>query len=292
VTSGLSDIGRALRLPESAGVTWRQLTMALVPGLPQIRAESAGLQFLGWSILGLWGSVLLIAVAFLGSGFSTLMAFACVSIHCFSISLLLTPQLQGTPLAFRLIAGVSVYIVVLLGLYWPASIGLRQIAQVLPINGLRSRTTLANGDILLYTGRWTRPSQWHRGDLVVVSLGGANYANAYVRGGFNVDRIIAGPGDFVRIAKGVLSVNGEAPPPEFSPIGPVADLPDAELDVAPGTYVVLPSVLPWLAHGNVGDQRIRMLWNAAVIPEDEIRGRVLLRVRPWTRFGYPDGGQQ
>lgn len=287
--SGLADVGRSLRLPEASGVSWSQVAMALVPGLPQIRSHSVGLRLLGWVVLGLWGLGLLVALACVGTGFSMLVAFGCVSIHCFSISLLLTPQLQGTSLPFRLVAGVSVYIVVLLGVYWPASLGLRQIAQVLAINGITKQDTLANNDVLLYTGGWTRPSKWHRGDLVVVAVGESRTGNAYVREGLNVDRIIAVPGDTLRIAKGILTVNGETPPPECWPIGSITDMPDTELEVTGNTYVVLPSALAWFVHGNVGELRTRVLWNVALVPQDAIQGRVILRVRPWSRLGYPKG---
>jgi signal peptidase I len=287
--SGLADVGRSLRLPETAGVSWRQIAMVPIAGLPQITARSAGLRVLGWMVLGLWVLALFIALAFVGTGFSTLVAFACVSIHCFSISLLLTPQLQGTPLLFRLIAGVSIYIVVLFGLYWPASMGLQRIAQVLPLNNIQPQSALANGDVLLYTGRWTRPSKWKRGDLVVVGIAGATYGHGYVGNGVNVDRIIAGPGDSVRLARGVLTINGEVPPSELSPLGSTASLPDAELEVAPATYLVLPTALHWVYYGNLADQRMQMLLNASVLPEDAIQGRVILRVRPWSRIGYPSG---
>lgn len=287
--SGLADVGRALHLPETAGVSWSQLLSALIPGLPQIRARSAGLRFLGWTVLGAWGLVLLIALAFVGTGFSTLLGFACVSIHCFSISLLLTPLLQGTPLLYRLVAGISVYVVALMGLYWPASIGLRRMAQVLPVSGLRKQATLANDDVLLYTGGWTRPSSWKRGDLVVATIAAANHGNAYVRAGFNVDRIVAIPGDAVRMSQGVLTINGEAPVADCAPIGPTGGLPDADFQVGAGTYVVLPSALAWGNQGNVGAVRGAMLLNVAILPEDAIQGRVILRVRPWTRLGFPKG---
>lgn len=290
VMSGLADVGRSLRLPETSGLTWRRLSLAIVPGLPQIRARSAGLRFLGWLVLGCWALMLVLALAMVGTGFSVFLGFACVSVHCFSISLLLTPELQGRTLLFRLVAGVSIYIVVLLGIYWPISLGLRQVAGVLPLNGLRKQPALANEDILLYTGPWTRPSTWSRGDLVVATIGPATFGNAHIREGLNVDRIVGVEGDFVRLEKGVLTINGETPAPEFAPLGSTRDLPDMDLEVPAGTYIVLPTTLQ-LANQINGAVSNQIISRVAVLVDGEIRGRVILRMRPWTRFGFPRGEQ-
>jgi hypothetical protein len=289
LVSGLADVGRALHLPETAGVPWSQVFLAIVPGLPQIRASSPGLRFLGFTILGSWVLVLLLALAFIGTGFATLLSFASISIHCFSISLVLNPLLQGTNLLYRLLAGISIYITVLFCLYWPASHGLRQIAHVLPVNGIRKQRVIANDDVLLYTGGWTRPSHWERGDLVVASIGPATFGHAYVQPGLNVDRIVAVPGDSVKLFKGVLTVNGETPSSDLGPIGPTASLPDAEFEVAPASYVILPSALPWMNPGNIGPARDSMLAGLVMVPEESIQGRVIMRVRPWSRAGYPKG---
>jgi signal peptidase I len=262
------------------------MLQALVPGLPQIRTTAPGMRFLGWLTLSAWCTALFLSLAFVGTGFATLLGFACVSVHCFSISLILTPHLQGTALTFRLFAGIAIYLLVLLGIYWPALTGVRQVARVLPVTGLRHQGAIANGDVLLYTGAWTRPAAWKRGDLVVATVAPINLGHAYIQSGINVDRIVATEGDSVKLNDGVLSINGEPQSPEFLPLGPIDGLPALDFDLPENTCLVLPTTFTW---GNPGsaDSFRRMVSSIAVIPADAIEGRVLLRIRPWTRIGFP-----
>lgn len=287
--SGFGDVGRALRAPATSGMTWGQMLSAIVPGLPQILARAVGLRVLGWLVLSCWGLLLLLSLGTVGSGYSRFFGFASVSVHCFSISLLLTPQLQGRSLPFRLVAGMGVYAAVLFGVYWPIARGLQRAAGVLPINSLRDQQVLANGDVLLYTGPWTRPSSWRRGDLVVAEIGPASFGHAYIRAGLNVDRIVAVEGDTVRIDKGVLTINGEAPAPGLGPIGSIRNCPDLKLEVPEGAYVVLPSTLAWVNVPNSPALSAEMFNAVAELTEDAIRGRVIMRVRPWARLGFPNG---
>lgn len=291
LVTGLADVGRAMRLPETAGVTLGQAAAAFVPGLPQILARAPGLRALGWLILACWGLLLLLALVLVGSGYSWFLGFASVSVHCFSISLLLTPQMQGRSLPFRLVAGIGVYAAMLFGLYRPVWMGLQQSVGVLPLNGLRTQRVLANGDVLLYTGPWTRPSAWERGDLVVAAVGPASFRNLYIRAGLNVDRIVAVGGDSVRIDHGVLTVNGQSPAPGLGPIGSAQNWPDIDVDVPEGGCVVLPSTLAWFNAPNAGAINGEAFIGLTLLRQDDILGKVVLRVRPWARLGYPRGDQ-
>lgn len=279
---------RALTGSVPLGVTFgdvsaAQLLFCLVPGLPQIRSELFPLRLLGWAVLGLWCLVLLLAAAFVGTTLSTLLCFALLSVHGFSISLLFTRSLQqvATPLRFGF--GVAVYIL-LLALYGPALSIVRGIATVVPVNHLPPGSVLHNDDVLLRTGRWTRPKTFQRGDVVVAEIVQRNDGGVIVRGGLNIDRVIGLPGDLIELTDGVLSVNGAPVPAELQPLNPAGMPRQGAIRVPDATYAVFPSTLQLNRLQNMPG----LLTDLSMYSEDNILGRVILRVRPWSRFGRID----
>lgn len=84
-------------------------------------------------------------------------------------------------------------------------------------------------------------------------------------------------------------MNGAPLPAGLAPLGPTSEMPDAEVELDGATYAVLPSTLRLAYYGNDAAHRARMLLSVGVVPEEAIRGRVLLRVRPWGKFGRLGG---
>ncbi|MBY0262028.1 MAG: S26 family signal peptidase [Phycisphaerales bacterium] len=288
VRQSATDAAHALERRVPLGLTFgdvsaAQLLHCLVPGLPQIRSEFPPLRLLGWAVLGLWLSFLALAGLFVGTTFSTLLCFGLLSIHGFSISLLFTRSLQNVSIGLRFAFGIGVYIL-LFAVYGPALAGVRSVAVVVPVNNLRVEGAIHNDDILLRTGRWTRPKAFARGDLVVAQIGWRNDGGLIIRGGLNIDRIIGVPGDVVQARDGALVVNDEVAPPDRQPLAGASWLGSGAITVPDSTYLIMPSTLALAPIVNRPDL------NGAIslYREDDILGRVILRVRPWSRFGRID----
>lgn len=293
LVTALGDIGRALRVDGAVASVRPMYLAAIVPGLPQILSRVMGLRILGWLILVSWCLALLIALLTVGSGFSLLLCFGSVSIHSFSVSLMLAPEMQRLILPMRMLLGLALYFLILLALYMPGYLLVQNLGQTVPVAGIRDNPVIANGDILLRTGVWTRPESFQRGDMVLVPVRGVGPVEGYyIPAGYNIDRVVAVSGDTIKIASGVLTVNGEEPPPDRAPLGSAASLPDGELVVGAGNLVVLPSVLGVNAQANIIRNRPHLLWDLSIHPANEVVGRIVFRLRPWARLGIPSGADE
>lgn len=288
VRQSATDAAHAIERRVPLGLTFgdvsaAQLLHCLVPGLPQIRSEFPPLRLLGWAVLGLWLSFLALAGLFVGTTFSTLLCFGLLSIHGFSISLLFTRSLQNVSTGLRFAFGIGIYIL-LFALYGPALAGIRSVAVVVPLSNLTVEGAIRNDDVLLRTGRWNRPAAFARGDLVVAQIDRIQDGGLIVREGLNVDRVIGIPGDVVVTLNGVLTVNGEPAPRERQPLTGTERLGNGTIVVPQGTYLVIPSTLAVAQF-----QRSQEINTAiSLYRADDILGRVILRVRPWSRFGRID----
>jgi signal peptidase I len=234
---------------------------------------------------------MVLSLALVGDGASRLFAFAAISVHGFSISLVFAPMLQHRPVPHRLAFGLALYICLLFGLYRPASIALQRCFVVLPVSGVARQPAIDNGDVLLYSGRWLRPRDWKRGDLVVSAIEPSVAAGVAIRGGLNVDRLIALPGDDVQMSPGVLVVNGQVVPTSRQPLGGIMALPPLDLTLADDDYLVFPSTFGWTGHGNWLPLTAGSASALGVVHEQNLLGKVMLRVRPWSRLGTPGSSQ-
>lgn len=290
VRGGTSEIARTLRLPQLGEMGLFGYLRTLVPGLPQIWSDVRALRVLGWIILAVWSLVLLLALFSVGTDFAMLLCFAAISIHCFSASLALARDMEDAPLIVRLVLGLSLYFFLMLVVYTPGYVLAQQLAVTVPIAGIRNNVVVANGETLVRTAAWTRPARFERGDLVVCTIDPA-YAGGHgqgimVLGGYNVDRIIGLPGDHVVVEKGVLTVNGVTPPPDMRPIGGTEGLPDCQFVVEDNSLAIFPSVFQMNALFN---NRLDLFLQIAVRPRNEVLGRVIFRLRPWSRMGVLGG---
>jgi len=287
-----ADAALAVERRVPLGVTFgsvsaAQLLHCLVPGLPQIRAEFPPLRLLGWAVLGVWVLFLALAGLFVGTTFSTLLYFGLLSIHGFSISLLFSRSLQPVSIGRRFMFGIGVYIC-LLALYGPALAAARSVAVVVPVNNLRPSRLIHNDDVLLRTGRWTRPSSFNRGDIVVARIIRRNYGGLIVQEGLNIDRVVGVPGDVVESIDGMLSVNGSVAPADHQPMSTGGRLPNSTMIVPENTYLILPSMLALAQMPNRADIATAL----SLYSQEDVLGRVLLRVRPWSGFGRIEASQE
>jgi hypothetical protein len=67
-------------------------------------------------------------------------------------------------------------------------------------------------------------------------------------------------------------------------------MPDADFTVGPGQCAVLPSTFAWAVQVNDPRRNLGLVELVSLVPGEAILGRVIVRVRPWRRFGYPQGG--
>ncbi|MHC4218642.1 MAG: S26 family signal peptidase [Planctomycetota bacterium] len=267
------------------GVSWTTLLWSFIPGLGHLRQGHA---WTGLLLLGIWTLLVILAVVFAGSGLSWLMASGAVGFHCLVVSLVMAPALRQMSFGQRLRTGLVIYLGLIVCLYGPAIFVGRGCFGVMPLSGLRGGEAVANGDVVLYSGRWLRPGSWHRGDLVVYRVRPYTAGNMVVRSGWGVDRIIGLPGDRV-VYDGALTVNGADVPAQGLPIGGLTPLPELDMVLGPGEVAVLPSALALHAQGGDIDRLIsRVVVAASRVREEDVAGHVWWRLRPWNRFGPLD----
>jgi signal peptidase I len=283
VRDASSSLRVSLTAPRIQDVTWADLAWTVVPGLGHIRRRE---RTIGWVLLGSWAFLLLLAMSTLGLTRSWLLAYGAISVHSLAFSLLLAPTLNTMTLPRRLVIGIALYAALVGAVYYPSLQGVNRVMRMLPVQGLRDGGEIINGDVLLYTGRWTRPAEWRRGDIVVFEIEAQQMQNAIVRAGFGVERIIGLPGDHVVTRKGVVLVNDEPLSEDRLPIRGSAGLPELDIVARRGEFVVLPTSLRWTAQGQQAQEFARdMMKRAARVDESNLLGRVLWRARPWSRAG-------
>ena len=254
----------------------------LVPGMA-IRA-------LGWPRAGLallvaWVACLAGAIVLVGSEWANWLLITACSLHSTSFVALDFGDLARRTKLGQMAVGVGTFLVLLFAIYLPARWLAGSFARVLPVRGIQYNAMISNGDVLLYSGRWARPTTFRRGDLVVYHLD-ARGTGWVVREGYGVDRIIGLPGEAVRIEDGAISINGVELSTAEGPIGGTASLPNMNLRAGPGEYVILPSALDLRAHGGNAGRMIHDAYSQiSVVPAGHVLGRASWRIRPFDRFG-------
>jgi hypothetical protein len=256
-----------------------ELLWSVVPGRGQVRH---GHRVLGMCILVGWAVFILLAAMNAGSPSGYFFVFSAIGVHCFGVSLVLAPALRDMHFGHRLLAGIATWLLLVGVIYWPASRLLGNVFALTPIEEVRESRIMERGDVLLSTGPWTRPESIHRGDIVMYRIRGFTMPAVIVREGVGIDRVIGLPGDRVEIRKGRLTVNGEPPSEQFGPLGSTKSLPDTSISVGEGQCVVLPSLAAWYQHGQVNTGA--MMQRVSTISNSDVLGRVLGRLRPWSRL--------
>ena len=264
-------------------VPWRALALTLVvPGLGHLHE---GHRRFACVLLGLWLAFLLLAVATVAGPWSIWWLMTAIVVHVAAIVSLFTANLLYERILIRLLFGVLLFLGLQWGLYWPATRLAQRVVVPLELTNLTPGPLLSAGDGILYEGPWLRPDTFARGALVVYSIpafgGDAGHGGYYMREGFGLDRVLGLPGERVQFRDGVLTINGVPPDP---PVTPLWAWPIAALDVklGPDEYAVIPSRLSLFAYGRIPSEVVRHL---TVVPQEQMLGRVLVRVRPWRHAG-------
>jgi signal peptidase I len=141
------------------------------------------------------------------------------------------------------------------------------------------------GDVVLYSPAVYTFHAPRPGDVVLYTQAGRSYPlpppqHGYFRipDGERIDRILAGPGDQIRWKDRQLTVN-EQPSP-WQPLNPRALVPDLQLTVPAGHYLILPTAGPGIPDG-LPEEAWRSL---IVVPAESVRGRAYLRSYPFARI--------
>lgn len=280
-----SDVARSLRVPSPDAQSWSAVASSILPGLGSIRT---GNRALGWTLMSIWGAMLLLWLLTVGSGISWLFLGAAVSVHSTAFLLHFASAMQDRWLVARMLVGFGVYALVATVLYAPVGYALGRLVRVLPAVDVRANGVVRDGDVLLYSGAWTRPETFALGDVVVFEIRARAAGGVQLREGLGVDRILGRPGDRVtwqREAGGfALRINGALQPPSMYPIGGLRSVEPFDLLAAEGHYLLFPTSIA------ADDRRSaaymsNLARDLARVDESAILGRVELRLRPWHRFG-------
>lgn len=274
---------RPLGYLQVAPIPWGAVCRSIVPGWGQIHV---GRRRLGWSLLGMWAALLLLQVPVIGSGYAWLCFYLALSVHAVAVLLFFGDNLAYERHWIRMAFGLTVVLGLYTLCYRPTLWLTGQCATVLPLNSFTEGTVLSRDDVILVEGPWLRPAELRRGDLVAYRILAEQHAQYVVRGGYNVDRIVGLPGDTVEIKGLELLVNGQPPPAGQQPLAGVPWQTNLRWKLLPGQYVIFPGRLlvrnPLPANrGAIEPLAMRL----SEIPDRNIIGRVICRLRPWSRFG-------
>jgi hypothetical protein len=106
-----------------------------------------------------------------------------------------------------------------------------------------------------------------------------------VHGGRSVDRVIGVPGDRIqRIGSRVL-VNGTPPKAGEEPPGQLQLPGDFSFDLGPHEYAIITTVNVMNPYGPNQRLPADVMRHLTVFRDDEILGRVIYRLRPFSRMG-------
>lgn len=254
-------------VPESS-LLWRMI----VPGWAQ--------HFCGHRLRGhlFFWTYLLLAVAGVltfGMGLGPLLIGAALACH--ALSILDMVLIEGSTAWERLGTGLATMAILLGGLYVPLWLVGNRVAR--PLVMQLNAAPFAAGDVLLV-------NDWHTplpGDIVAYEIPfHLHRYNDPTRGntviqfqGLRVDRILAGPGQTLRIDKDRYTVDGQ--PTTHRPLDPHRFPSVLTLKAGPGEWLILPSADIYM--------NAEILPTVARVPQSEVTGRVWLRSHPLSRFG-------
>jgi hypothetical protein len=281
VWEGLRRVPQALEAKSSVPA----LLLSIVPGLGHSWIKR---RRLGWVIFGVWFAFLVLTVLSIGTEWNWLFVGGMIGTHSFAVISILGTDLSLERLRTRVLFGLLLGAAMWFFLYGPAGRLATRFYQPMPLaGGWQGEGLIAPSDWVLSEGPWLRPPAFRRGDVVVYTINSFSGRGYFIAEGLGLDRIVAVPGDHVQIAEGVLLVNGCMPPPGESPLGEVPHYVAIDIQVPEGQYVVLPTRLALRAgaHGIPREVPQDVFSTLSVCSSENVLGRVILRIRPWSRFG-------
>ena len=271
----ISRVAALLRKVQPEPIAWKAVWLSIIPGLGHFALRAYPLAAI---LLGSWLLLLLLSLLTLGLGASWYLFNLAIAIHAGAVLSLFAANLCWERLPIRMLSAILVYLLAYYALYAPVVRFASQFLALVPLQRVPGGALIRNGDVVVAQGPWTRAGEFARGELVLYQLPAIQDGNYYLPEGLNIDRIVAIGGDQIGLRRGVLTVNGHEPPKERAPIGRVDERVDAEWEIGPAEYLIVPSTLNWTPLA-------RFHRRICVINADEIVGRVFWRLRPWSRMG-------
>ena len=263
----------------------RALAWSIIPGLGHIRY---GQRPFGKTVLIVWLILLVLALVCVATPWMEVCIWLMVAVHALVIVSLFSGNLCWERLLIRALVGLVVFFALDLGLYWPARWFCGRFLVPIPLMNVPAPGVLANGDGLLASGPWLRPATFQRGALVFYAIressGGEHNHAAVIRAGHGVDRIVGVAGDHVQLHGRGLLVNGTPPALALGPLVPQVPPGDLDVTLREGEYAIVPSQLEAQMYGLTAIPSDALL-SLVVVPDDDVIGPVLCRIRPLSRFG-------
>jgi len=262
----------------------RALAWSFIPGLGHLKT---GRRFWGRVLLPAWLGFFALMVLSLGTGWTQYMLVAMISVHTLAIVTLFAAGLAFEGFFMRAAFGLLVFLAFNFFLYDPCVWLCSRFLVIVPIAHSPGGDVIQAGDGLLCEGPWLRPESFARGNIVLYRIEGRAADGVLIRAGHGVNRVVGGPGDRVTRENGVLTVNGAEPEERCAPLGRPVAIGDFDVALHPHQYAVFTTVerrAYGLHRANPLESRA-VTRHLSVVTYDDILGRVIVRLRPFSRFG-------
>lgn len=262
------------------------IARVIIPGWGH---RAANKRSLGWAMTAIWLVLVVVAIYLRGGPGGWPAYFMLVGWHGFTLSLLMTPILRNASFAERLLVGVAIWVLLNALVYVPAGWLMSRLVVPVPTHALPDGRGIRTGEIVLRQGPWLRPPHYQRGDVVAYSTRGARAAGVVILEGILIDRIIAVPGDSVRITPNAIFVNGEqVDRADQLPLAHVRFVED-QFIVSQDQYLILPSMTRYMIYGgHTTSAPVAAIHALKHVPHENVLGKVIFRTRPLMRAGPMD----
>ncbi|MCG6158201.1 S26 family signal peptidase [Rubinisphaera margarita] len=258
----VTELGILLRMP--------------IPGWPHL--------YCGWTTWGLaylFSYFLLLLISFLTLGTPTTGLFfgMAIAVHATSIASLFRSR-EADPRE-RVVSSLLCIFLIGIGVYLPLThvvyYWTNPIVLAMDIPPFREGETFLTTEV-------TADTPLNRGDTVVFipnRLDISQPGRIYRIDGPHVDRVIALPGDKVKVDAGELLINGE--PSRYQPLNKAFRLPDMETTISPNQVLVFPS-----SETVLNNQERSAVAGIAQIPRSNVNSVIRYRIAPFYRMGRID----
>lgn len=274
--------GLGILIPES--IDGRALAWSIIPGLGHLKT---GRRRWGWVLLPAWLGFLMLMVLSIGTVWTPFMLSGMIAVHTLAVVTLFAANLAFERQFMRAAFGMVVFLAFNFFLYQPGVWFCSRFFVATPIGSSPGGSVVQAGDGLLCEGPWRRPDSFARGEIVLYRLGDLVVDGAIFRAGQGVNRVVGVPSDRVTRKDGILRVNGERPEEPFTPLGRVPTTGDLDVTLGPREYAIFTTVeqtgAAWPRTNALASRTV--IRRLSIVSYDDILGRVILRLRPWSRFG-------
>lgn len=262
----------------------RALLWSFLPGLGHLKT---GRLLWGRALLSTWIGCFVLMILSVGTNWARFMLAGMVAVHALAIVTLFAANLAFERLPMRAAFGLVVFLTIQFFVYEPCVWFSSRFLVTTPIGHNPSGSPVREGDGLLCEGPWIRPTAFARGDIVLYRVNDFGGHGVIVRAGYGVNRVVGVPGDRIARMNGVLTVNGERPGESYVPLGRLPALGDFDFSLGRREYAVFTAVeragvVPFPVSQVFTETLVRQL---SVVSHDDVMGRVILRLRPFSRFG-------